>query len=195
MPKSQKADEAVINEADKTTLHDAGVDVKGLAPAEEPAPAVVDIDGGAPTEEAADSDLQKTGIKFVESAPRKEDLSALAEQRDQMAASTARDLEDEFKSELSGIAPKPVAKPTTERAGSLKSLLDQIREKLGLKKKKVKDELDTLKKMKEGISADIADIKELEESEGKIEAGLQKMDSLAGEMEAIEKEVGEELKK
>lgn len=198
MPIVKRADDNAINDSDKSTLHDAGVDVSGLAvsaPAEDKKEVYVDMDGSVP--EQNDEDLKKTGIKFVEPAPiNKEDLSALAEQQSR-AGQKAKDLEEEFRSELSG-APKAVPvseKAVVEKMGSMSELLSKISEKLGLKKKKVGTELQNLKKMKEGIQADIEDIKELEESEEKIKAQLQKMDTIKSEIEAIEQEVKEELKK
>lgn len=194
-----------INNDDQKTLHDAGVDLPGMevqkdkktdSPSGE---VVVDIDGGAPKNEAMDKDLAKTGIKFVENQnvtpENKEDLSALAEKKmkEVEVNLNTSDLEQEFKSQVSSEAPKKTA-DITSKSNTLSGLLVKIKEKLGLKKTKVKTELDSLKKMKEGISQDIADIKELEESEDKIEAELEKLENIKNEMEAIEQEVNEELK-
>ncbi len=198
MPIVKTSDDNSINDNDKSTLHDAGVDVSGLAvskPAEEKKEGLIDMDSGVL--EANDLELQKTGIKFVEEKPvNKEDLSALAEQKSR-SVQNAKDLEEEFRSELS-VTSKPSAsseKAVVEKISTMAGLLSKISEKLGLKKKKVGSELQNLKKMKEGIQADIEDIKELEESEEKIKAQLEKMDAIKSEIEAIEKEVGEELKK
>lgn len=198
MPIVKSSDDNSINDNDKSTLHDAGVDVSGLAapkPDEEKKEALIDMDGSVP--ESNDEDLKKTGIKFIEEKPvNKEDLSALAEQKSR-ASQNAKDLEEEFRSELSGTAKTSVVseKAVVEKISTMAGLLSKISEKLGLKKKKVGAELQNLKKMKEGIQEDIEDIKELEESEEKIKAQLQKMDTIKSEIEAIEKEVGEELKK
>lgn len=198
MPIVKGSDDNSINDKDKSTLHDAGVDVSGLAapkPAEEKKEIVVDMDSSV--SEANDPELQKTGIKFVEEKPlNKEDLSALAEQKSR-ASQNAKDLEEEFRSELSGTSKTSQAseKAVVEKISTMAGLLSKISEKLGLKKKKVGTELQNLKKMKEGIQEDIEDIKELEESEEKIKAQLLKMDTIKSEIEAIEKEVGEELKK
>ena len=195
MPIVKTSDENSINDSDKSTLHDAGVDVSGLSAvksSDDKKDSLVDMDDSVPG--VNDEDLKKTGIKFVEEKPmNKEDLSALAEEK----SWNAKDLEEEFRSQLSS-ASKPASvseKAVVEKAGSMAGLLSKITEKLGLKKKKVSAELQSLKKMKEGIQADIEDIKELEESEEKIKAQLQKVDAFKSEIEAIEKEVGEELKK
>lgn len=194
-----------INNDDQKTLHDAGVDLPGMEVQKDKKPdspageVVVDIDGGAPKNEAMDKDLAKTGIKFVENQnvtpENKEDLSALAEKKmkEVEVNLNTSDLEQEFKSQVSSEAPKKTA-DITSKSNTLSGLLVKIKEKLGLKKTKVKTELDSLKKMKEGISQDIADIKELEESEDKIEAELEKLENIKNEMEAIEQEVNEELK-
>lgn len=202
MPNTKKGDEISINENDKSTLHDAGIDVgagafESLASKEKgavPADTFVDIDGQNTV--APDKDLETTGLKFVDANYPKEDLSKLAEARDKAAAqASGRDLEDEFKSELSSVKTEPKKTETAVSGSSLNGLLAKIQEKLGLKKKKVKEELGNLKKMKEGISSDISDIKTLEESERKIASELEKMDLIKEEVEAIEREVGEELKK
>lgn len=194
-----------INNDDQKTLHDAGVDLPGMEDQKNKKPdssageVVVDIDGGAPKNEAMDKDLAKTGIKFVEDQntmpENKEDLSALAEKKmkEMEVNLNTSDLEQEFKSQMSSDSPKKTS-DITSKSNTLSGLLTKIKEKLGLKKTKVKTELESLKKMKEGISQDIADIKELEESEDKIEAELEKLENIKKEMEAIEQEVNEELK-
>ncbi len=195
MPIVKTSDDNAINDSDKTTLHDAGIDVSGLSVVKSVGnkkDSLVDVDGSVPGEN--DEDLKNTGIKFVEeSRVNKEDLSALAEAKSQ----NAKDLEEEFRSELSGaLKSSPVSeKSVVEKGTTMAGLLSKISEKLGLKKKKVSAELQSLKKMKEGIQSDIEDIKELEESEEKIKAQLEKMDTFKSEIEAIEKEVDEELKK
>ncbi len=207
MPNTKKDDTTAINDTDKTTLHDAGIDVgsgafASMATTDKPVPAanpegLIDIDGQNAAS-IADKDLEKTGLKFVDTNFVKEDLSKLAEEKRAAAlAASGRDLEDEFKSELSNTKPevKKSEGVVSSGASSLGGLLSKIREKLGLKKSKVKDELGNLKKMKEGISADITDIKALEESERKIQAELEKMDLIKEEVDAIEREVGDELKK
>lgn len=189
MPSRPKND-ASVNDADAATLHSAGVDVDGVgAPAEE---VVVDIAGAA----VSDEDAKNVGIRFVEPSPTAapsvdhSDLSRLAEEK-----SRGKDLEAEFRSSLSDAA-APAKKSSAglaEKEGVMTSLLSKIREKLGLKKAKVREELASLKKMKDGIAEDIADIKELEESEEKIAEKMKKLDTIKGELEAIEDEVEKEL--
>lgn len=201
MPNIKKNDQNSINENDKKELHDAGVDLPGMASSVTPEDlnenkeeVVVDIDDNSNI--PVETDLSDTGIKFFDETQtkNKEDLSLLAEQKKKELA--ASDLEEEFKSQLStSESVKESEKLVIEKGLSMKRLLSKIREKLGLKKTKVKTELDGLKKMKEGISKDISEIKELEESEQKIEEELKKIDTIKEEMEMIEKEVSEELKK
>lgn len=216
MPPQTEKDTEAINQAEEDTLHSAGVDVAGLshtttASVQKPtakakdskAESVVDIDDGVPKTD--DPDLAKTGIKFVDEetatkeakaeAPEqtvpvnKEDLSALAE-----AKMKASDLEEEFRSELTSSEKTSAGSGDFGKTSTMTNLLQKIREKLGIKKNKVKSELENLKKMKDGISGDIADIKELEESEKKIEAEIEKVGSIKEEIDSIEKEVSEELK-
>lgn len=189
MPSRPKND-ASVNDADAATLHSAGVDVDGVdAPTEE---VVVDIPGDA----VSDEDAKNVGIRFVEPTPTAappvdhSDLSRLAEEK-----SRGKDLEAEFRSSLSDAAApaKKSGAGLAEKEGVMTSLLSKIREKLGLKKAKVREELASLKKMKDGIAEDIADIKELEESEEKIAEKMKKLDTIKGELEAIEDEVEKEL--
>lgn len=202
MPNIKKNDQTVINDNDKKELHEAGVDlpttssvtqedvVESVPQQEE----FIDIDS-APTV-SNDVDIQSTGIKFFDEVKteNKEDLSMLAEKKQKELA--AADLEEEFKSELSTANnSNETEKAIFDKGLSMKKLLSKIREKLGLKKTKVKSELDSLKKMKDGISKDISEIKELEESEKKIETEIKKIDTIKEEMETIEKEVSEELQK
>lgn len=203
MPTTKKGEDNSINDNDKTTLHDAGVDVAGLGIA----PEVKDVPAtDAPTINLDDSisdpespDVKKTGIHFVSDTPavNKEDLSALAEEKMRMVEGNSKDLEAEFRSELSSLKASSKSsseKDMSDRSASLGSLLSKIQEKLGLKKKNVKDELSSLKKMKDSISKDISDIKNLEDSEGKIRAEIDKIESITKEVDAIEEEFGQELK-
>lgn len=200
MPITKKADQTSINDSDKKTMHNAGIDLPSSDSSSDDADTtapetVVDIDGGVPS--PSDPDLQKTGIHFFDSNKdlNKTDLSSLAEEK--MKSANSKDLEAEFESQLGTFKSpsKDTAKIVGEKSKTMSGLLAKIQAKLGLKKNKVKEELGSLKKMKEGISQDISDIKELEESEEKIQAELQKIDTITEEMEAIEKEVDEELKR
>lgn len=190
------------NSADKDTMLKAGVDVSDsseVTPENLEEETVVDIDEGVPKDTVSDPDVQKTGIKFFDqNSVNKEDLSSLAEAKlkEDVVSGNASDLEQAFKSELSkDVIPSADAKEVIgTKVSTMKSLLSKIRAKLGLKKTKVKSELESLKKMKEGITKDIEDIKELEESEHKIEDGLKKVETIKEEMEEIEKEVNNELK-
>ena len=53
MPTTKKGDSDSINDSDKTTMHNAGVDVPSLAPTPEEnavkEETIVDIDGGTPS--------------------------------------------------------------------------------------------------------------------------------------------------
>lgn len=201
MQNIKKNDQDLINENDKKELEQAGVDLSMSSSSDiqqdialDKQEEFVDIDS-TPTV-TNDPDVATTGIKFFDEINKenKEDLSLLAEKKEKEMA--AADLEEEFKSELSAtnISAEP-EKAIFEKGLSMKKLLSKIREKLGLKKNKVKTELDSLKKMKDGISKDILEIKELEESEKKIETEIKKIDTIKEEMENIEKEVSEELQK
>jgi chromosome segregation ATPase len=104
------------------------------------------------------------------------------------------DLENEFNKTV-GQRPSSSEKGNlNEKITSLEAMLIKIKEKLGFKKKEVKEELESLKKVKEDIEEDIANIKELEESKQKIEEKLGKVEAISGEISEIEKEVKEELK-
>ena len=104
------------------------------------------------------------------------------------------DLENEFNKTV-GQRPASSGKGNlNEKITSLEAMLIKIKEKLGFKKKEVKEELESLKKVKEDIEEDIANIKELEESKQKIEEKLGKVEAISGEISEIEKEVKEELK-
>ncbi len=208
-----------ISNSDKTTMHNAGVDV--AADVDE----FIDIDSTKPLKE--DSDLKDLGLTFVEEA-NKEDLSLLSEkmreaEKQKIAAvekkedtqektkdktaqishsdslepgQSADDLEKEFKKTVgtSSVSSLPGAGSLGDKISSLQSMLTKIKEKLGFKKTEVKEELENLKKVKEDISKDIENIKELEESEQKIESELKKIEKIREEISGIEKEVEEELK-
>lgn len=194
MPNTIKSDyPGPINDADKKTLSSVGIDVDTNLENKEDEEKVVDI-GPVSTD---DSIVEKTGIQFLKESPKaplvnKEDLSSLAESR---AKSSADDLEKEFKSEVGEVKTKPsfnedevIAKNET-----LAELLERIEKKLSAKKTTVKEELTTLKKMKDTISHDIGEIKDLEASEAKIKAEIQKIDSIREEVENIEKEFNEKI--
>ncbi|MCC7469580.1 MAG: hypothetical protein IT284_00325 [Bacteroidetes bacterium] len=219
MPNTNDLNKNSLGEDDKGVLHNAGVDVSTLPPEPDDENAkeeevIIDIDSGVNV--AEDQDLKKTGIKFVEDNKKinKEDLSSLAEEKikkeevketvdvpkiqkpvNKSESNVSADLEAEFKSELSSVSPSDISKEISQKAGTLSSLLSKIQEKLGIKKTKVKEELASLKKMKDGISQDISDIKELEESEEKIKTEIEKADNIKEEIQEIEKEVKEELEK
>lgn len=103
------------------------------------------------------------------------------------------DLEREFNQTVgtAGIASK--SSSLNDDIFSLKSMLNKIKDKLGIKKTEVREELGNLKKVKDDIAKDIANIKELEESEDKIEGQIKKIESIKGDITNIEKEVEQEL--
>lgn len=187
-----------LNTDDATTLAGAGVDVAGgssenIAEGEKEEVEVVDIDG------TAGADVTPVaGMKFVEEAPKPTevpDLAALAEAK-QKKEESSRDLEAQFNSELhdfkgpvKSAEPGVVPKPTT-----LAALLSKIQGKLGTKKASVKEELGSLKKMKDAIGHDIEEIKELEADEKKIEDEINKIETINQEVEAIEKDLAEKGK-
>lgn len=188
-----------INDSDKKTLQGAGVDVSDTpikSEEEENTGVVPDkiIDMDSSSTSSLDEDVQKTGIQFVQNKPmtNKHDLSALAEEK---TKSTAKELEEEFHSELREEKP---SKPTDERAvlnknETLSELLSRIDAKLRSKKETVQSELGNLKKMKDTISHDIEEIKDLEASESKIRSEIEKIDSIREEVETIEKELNEKV--
>ena len=104
------------------------------------------------------------------------------------------DLEQEFNQTVGGTSTQAKNISLNEKISVLESMLIKIKEKLGFKKKEVKEELENLKKVKEDIAKDIENIKELEESEDKIEGQLNKVSTMKDEISSIEKEVEEELK-
>lgn len=169
---------------DQNTMHNAGVDLDNQQ--EE----FVDIDSTKATEN--DKDLKSVGLKFVDNNSKinKEDLSSLKEEKEKALHSS--DLEKEFTSTMVGRSTQTGTQPS-ERENRLNSLLEKIKEKLGIKKTEVRKELDDLKRVKEDISKDIENIKELEESEQKIEKELDKINLIKKEVEDIEKEVEGEL--
>ncbi len=200
MPNTKNDYPGPINDSDKKTLQSAGVDVTNTpvepegeedkAVSDTPEESVVDIDSNAKV--MGEDDLQKTGIKFIKEE-NKEDLSALAERRSK-AAVGSKDLEEEFRSELA-VGEKSTSNQEIEvKSSSLSALLAKIQNKLGAKKKSVKEELGNLKKMKDAISKDINEIKDLEESEKKIEEEVGKIESIKKEVEMIEEEFGADLK-
>lgn len=104
------------------------------------------------------------------------------------------DLEQEFNKTVGGVSSPAKNESLNDKVSVLQSMLVKIQEKLGFKKKEVKEELENLKKVKEDIAKDIENIKELEESEDKIESQLNKVSTMKDEISNIEKEVEEELK-
>lgn len=192
----KKVDEN-ISGTDKTTMHNAGVDVS-----EDPKE-IVDIDSSPVAKD--DVELKSTGITFVDDKPKtpdinKEDLSSLAEKAKkdaEKALETTDDLEKEFQKTIgdSPASPEPVKKESLgDQISGLTAMLGKIRERLGFKKAEVKEDLENLKKVKEDISKDIENIKELEESEDKIEDQLKKVEKIQEEISSIEDEVEKELK-
>lgn len=200
MPNTKSDYPGPINDSDKKTLAGAGIDVsdrpikseeeEAIAPAEEK---IIDIDGTTPL--AEDADIKNSGIQFVKSEPavNKEDLSSLAEEK---TKASSKDLEEEFRSELSDA---PKSKKTTDhkavlaKSESLSELLARIEDKLGHKKSEVKEELSSLKKMKDTIEKDITEIKDLEASEEKLKGEIDKIDAIREEVETIEEEFNEKL--
>lgn len=191
-----------INDSDKKTLAGAGVDVSDVplkseeeentGPIEEEK--IIDIDGTVP--EGSDADIVNSGIQFVKvapAAPQNHDLSSLAEAR---MKEGAKELEEEFRSELSPV--KAPVKQTSQKevlgkSESLSELLARIEDKLGHKKSEVKEELMSLKKMKDTIEKDITEIKDLEASEEKIKKEIEKIDSIRAEVETIEEELHDKI--
>lgn len=193
MPNTKNDYPGPINDSDKKTLAGAGVDVSDTPlksesdemamPEEEK---LIDIDGTAP--DSGDADIAKSGIKFVKDEPsvNKHDLSAMAEEK---MKGSAKDLEEEFRSELSN-APKSKKsedhKAILGKSESLSELLARIEDKLGHKKGEVKEELASLKKMKDTIEKDIAEIKDMEVSEEKLKEEIEKIEAIKEEVESIE---------
>ncbi len=212
-----------ISGTDKTTMHNAGVDVT-----EEPQE-FVDIDSSIPTKD--DAELKKVGLTFVDQKPtiNTDDLSSLAEKKmnemkeakenetkkeeeakvepkitmqkeavkETQPVNTTDDLEREFKQTISSDSSSAIVskkKSLNDQIVGLTTMLDKIKDKLGLKKSEVKSDLENLKKVKEDISREIENIKELEESEDKIEDQLKKVEKIQEEISSIETEVEEELK-
>ena len=103
------------------------------------------------------------------------------------------DLEKEFNQTVGKASSPNKNESLNEKVSSLALMLSKIQEKLGFKKKEVKEELENLKKVKEDIAKDIENIKELEESEKKIESQLGKVEAIKEDISNIEKEVEEEL--
>jgi hypothetical protein len=193
MPNAKPAYPGPINDADKKTLANAGVDVSPTPlRSEEDEEKIIDIDESTP----ASSDMKDTGITFVGTdTPNKEDLSALAEAKMRAADVASKDLEDEFRSELGDVTSPatPVTKESVHaQAETLSELLERIHKKLNAKKTTVKGELSDLKKMKDSISKDIGEIKELEASEGKIKEEIEKIETITHEVEEIEQQLGNE---
>ena len=196
MPNTKTGDDNSINQSDKTTLHGAGVDLSDTPVEPEGIPEkIVDMDVAVPDEE--DPDLKKSGVKFVSEETPKPIVSAPTENKTKNENLNTKDLEAEFRSELADFkGPLKTGGEigVMEKSGSLKAMLAKIQEKLGLKKKTVKSELESLKKMKDAITKDINEIKELEQSEGKINEELGKIEEIKKEVEEIEKDVAEDLK-
>lgn len=190
-------DSKSLNADDQTTLSGAGVDLAGgsdenIAEGEKEEVEVMDIDSttGAATDVPA-------GIKFVEQVPvpDKTDLSALAEAKAHTQPSSD-DLEAEFNSELHDMK-GPLKSPESvvmNKPSTLAALLQKIGTKLSSKKTSVKEELGSLKKMKDAIGHDIEEIKQLEDSERKIKDEISKIESIKKEVEEIEETLGSDLK-
>jgi CRISPR/Cas system CMR-associated protein Cmr5 small subunit len=108
---------------------------------------------------------------------------------------SSKDLEAEFRSELSDAPKSSVSdqKTVLAKSESLSELLARIEEKLGHKKTAVKEELSSLKKMKDTIEKDITEIKDLEASEDKIKSEIEKIDSIRREVETIEEELNDKV--
>ncbi len=138
-------------------------------------------------------------IKPVVEAPKQEiqtpKVEDLKKPELEKSESEISDLENEFNKTVGQTSTAISNKGSlNEKITSLEVMLIKIKEKLGFKKKEVKEELESLKKVKEDIEQDIASIKELEESKEKIEEQLGKVEAISGEISEIEKEVKEELK-
>ncbi len=103
------------------------------------------------------------------------------------------DLEREFNQTVGSVGAVSKASSLNDDIFSLKLMLNKIKNKLGIKKTEVKEELGNLKKVKDDIAKDIENIKELEESEDKIEGQIKKIESIKGDITNIEKEVEQEL--
>lgn len=183
-----------ITGLEKDEMHNAGVDLT-VSGNEENEQEVLDVDS------TGDSsvDLANMGINL---SPKEEiknnQTTAIKEtpntQNQNPVTLGASELEKEFKSAVSTTTDNVSSDQNfAQKITGLKSLLLKIKEKLGLKKTEVKEELENLKKIKEDISKDIEDIKELEESEQKIETELKKIESIKEEISSIEKEVNQEL--
>ena len=180
-----------LNTDDATTLAGAGVDVAGgsdenIAEGEKEEVEVVDIDG------TAGADTAPAGMKFVEEPPKAApDVAAMAEAKQKQESS--RDLEAQFNSELHDVkAPMKPAEPgVVPKSTTLASLLSNIQGKLGTKKESVKEELGSLKKMKDAIGHDIEEIKELEADEKKLQDEINKIETINQEVESIERDLAE----
>ncbi|MDQ5952901.1 MAG: hypothetical protein QG551_129 [Patescibacteria group bacterium] len=173
--------------SDANTMHNAGVDI---ATEEE---TFVDIDSTKP--KADDADLKSVGLQFVDSKTLEKEepkVAPVKEVVEEKIAST--DLEKEFSNTVGGVSSSKTS-VSTASVSSLNTLLSKIKDKLGMKKREVKSELENLKKIKEEITEDIQNIKELEESEKKIESQLGKIESINNEINQIEEEVKGELLK
>lgn len=177
--------------SDANTMHNAGVDIAG----EEET--FVDIDSTKP--KADDADLKSVGLQFVDSKTLEKEEPKVAPVVMENTATpleekiAGADLEKEFSNTVGPMPAK--SNVNTASVSSLNTLLSKIKEKLGVKKREVKGELENLKKIKEEITEDIENIKELEESEKKIEGQLSKIESINNEINQIEEEVKGELLK
>lgn len=195
-------DPKTINADDQNTLAGAGVDLSGgssenIAESETGVPENSDsglIDMDTPSDPAGVKDV---GIKYVEEKPvvPTTDLSGLAEAKQKQQSS--EELEAEFKSELHDF--KGPLRPESDavvmnKTVSLGTLLSRIQKKLMGKKASVKEELGSLKKMKDAIGKDIEEIKELESSEQKVRNEIVKIESIKKEVEEIESQMNEDLK-
>lgn len=205
-----------ITGEESSALHDAGVDLNDSGASPE-GPEEINLDTAPDVKK--DEDLKNIGIDFnqQDAMQNPPDLNILREKvlkqqtyklepqdvfsKEEAPSLTideskkSKDLEDEFKSAIGSSAlPKKDLPALSDKISVLQSMLVKIKERLGIKKKEVKSELENLKSVKEKIAKDIENIKELEESEEKIQAELEKVDQIKGEIDSIEKEVEEELK-
>ncbi len=219
---NKKVDETDITGGEKDTLHNAGVDLSSPAEKEDfididNAP-VIGEDADlkkiglelAPKENKEDlSSLKEEMDKkaaaskasvFSDSTPTPAPVNEVKVETVQKPDpkveedTNITDLEQEFNQTVGGTSNQTKNISLNDKISLLESMLVKIKEKLGFKKKEVKEELENLKKVKEDIAKDIENIKELEESEDKIESQLNKVSTMKDEISSIEKEVEEELK-
>jgi len=214
MDTDDKNQNNLITKEEDSTLHNAGVDMS-FKDAQSGDDSFIDIDKATVSND--DEDLNKVGLNFVEPKNseietqniNREDLSSLSESMlktkpPEAPAKTDSvfDLEKEFNQAVGDVSPiitepkipEKKEENLNEKVSGLQKMLDKIKEKLGIKKTEVRQELESLKKVKNNIEKDIENIKELEESEKKIESELSKVNEIKNEITEIEKEVESELK-